>query len=269
MESAAQDVSGKFDRQYQLAETDVMRDVERAVCGCDFGGTSWTTEDEARSMADLMGLTTGLSYLEIGAGSGWPSLYLARETGCDAALCDISQEGMRIAAERADQEDMANRCRFDVAGAADLPYEDVEFDAVGHSDVLCCLEDKIEALQECRRVIRDDGIMTFSVIFIAPALSPSDYDRAMASGPAFVDAPMSYPDMLIETGWQVTQQRDLSGEFAGTVERFIRELEVRERAMHELMGEDEFEDLIAHHGDKLDAIGYGLLQRALITVTPV
>lgn len=268
MVTTAQNVSDIFDRKYELAMSDVMRDVEMAVCGCDFGGTSWASEDEVRQMAELMGLSAGSSYLEIGAGSGWPSLYLVRETGCDATLCDISGEGMRIAAERAEQDDIADRCRFDVATAADLPYGDGEFDAVGHSDVLCCLEDKAEVLAECRRVIAADGIMTFSIIFIAPALSPGDFDRAVASGPVFVDAPTSYPDMLTEAGWEITGQSDLTVEFADTVARNIQELEARDVPMRALLGDDEFEDLMARHGDTLDTISYGLLQRALITVVP-
>ena len=35
--------------------------------------------------------------LDVGAGSGWPSLYLVRETGCEAALVDLPLEGLRRA----------------------------------------------------------------------------------------------------------------------------------------------------------------------------
>ena len=30
-------------RLYRLGPSQVMREIERRICGCDYGGTSWTT----------------------------------------------------------------------------------------------------------------------------------------------------------------------------------------------------------------------------------
>ena len=50
--------------------------VERAVCGSDYGGTSWTTMAEAKQVAQMLGVGPGDRLLEVGAGSGWPALYV-------------------------------------------------------------------------------------------------------------------------------------------------------------------------------------------------
>ena len=102
-------MSEEFDRHYLLAEHQVMLDIEQFVCGCDYGGTSWTTKSEAQEMGQLMKLAPGKQYLEVGAGSGWPSLFLVETTGCHATLTDISNEGLRIAERRSRQDRTAAR----------------------------------------------------------------------------------------------------------------------------------------------------------------
>ena len=33
----------RFSRQSPLGQAAVMREIERAACGCDYGGTIWTS----------------------------------------------------------------------------------------------------------------------------------------------------------------------------------------------------------------------------------
>ncbi len=262
------DISEKFDQEYLLTEAQVMREIEAAVCGCDYGGTSWTTEAEAQELGRLMKLGPGREFLEVGAGSGWPALHLVQTTGCRAALADITKEGLRIAAERAARDGTDDRCRFSLAGGDALPFGAGEFDAIGHSDVLCCLEAKRETLKECRRVIGADGIMAFSVIYIAPDLSPADHDRAAAAGPPFIEAPASYPEMLAGAGWNIEHRADLTAEFAATARRLSREVEARGQALGELMGEAESREFLVKVGETLRAIEDGPLGRDMYAASP-
>ena len=90
-----------FAMQYRQGQLPVLQAVERAVCGCDFGATSWATRDEADQITAALALAPGVHLLEIGAGSGWPGLYLAEESGCDVTLIDLPLDGLLIAAARA------------------------------------------------------------------------------------------------------------------------------------------------------------------------
>ena len=88
-ESSAADekeLVARFGKEYRLAQAKIMREIERKVCRCDYGGTSWTTCHEARPAGELLQLGPGKRLLEVGAGSGWPGLYLAGTTGCDVIL---------------------------------------------------------------------------------------------------------------------------------------------------------------------------------------
>ena len=149
----------EFGLEYRLGQNPAMQAVERAVCGCDYGSTAWTTIDEADRIAAALNLGPGLALLDIGSGSGWPTQYLAQRSGCTATLTDLPLDGLRIAIARAERNESSGKCLATVADAAHLPFHDESFDAVNHSDVLCCLVQKREVLSECRRVIRRGGLM--------------------------------------------------------------------------------------------------------------
>ena len=74
---AERELTASFDADYLAAQNDLKLELERVVCGCDYGGTSWTTKTEAEHLGRLLGLGPGRRLLELGAGSGWPALFLA------------------------------------------------------------------------------------------------------------------------------------------------------------------------------------------------
>ncbi|MHA1527907.1 MAG: class I SAM-dependent methyltransferase [Alphaproteobacteria bacterium] len=211
-----------FDAQYRQGQLTAVQAVERAVCGCDYGATSWATRDEAGRIGAALELAPGVELLEVGAGSGWPSLYLAGQSGCDVTLTDLPLEGIRIAAGRAARDRLGGACLAVVADAAHLPFRDACFDAVNHSDVLCCLVRKHEVLAECRRVVRAGGRMAFSVIFIAPGLSAGGHARALETAPEFAEMDTDYPTLLAATGWAIRQRHDLTAAFRTNCIRKLR-----------------------------------------------
>lgn len=258
-----------FAEQYRLGQSRIMLEIERAVCGCDYGGTSWTTRGEAERVGRLLGLRPGRRLLEVGAGSGWPGLCLARTTGCDVALVDVPLKAIRLAAERAISEQLDGACWVAVADGAALPFSNNSFDAISHSDVLCCLEAKLSVLRACRQVVRAGGRMVFTVISIAPGLSPTDYQRAADSGPPFVESAVEYPTLLQHAGWKITDHVDLTVEYAATARRLLREEEARADELSELLGAAEFSERVTGRHGTIQVIEEGLLRRELFVADAV
>jgi ubiquinone/menaquinone biosynthesis C-methylase UbiE len=256
-------VLARFAQQYRQAQKQVMLEIERHVCGCDYGSTSWTTQDEAERALRLLELGADKRLLDLGAGSGWPGLYLAQKSGCDVTLVDIPVEGLRIAARRAAADQLSGEVWVLVSDGAMLPFKSGAFDAIGHSDVLCCLEAKISVLAECRRVIRAAGRMVFSVISIAPSLSGAEYQRAMAAGPPFKTVSSDYPRMLAHTGWAMLRHFDLTAAYSTAVAQRISEEEANADALIEILDGAEFADTIARRRRTAEAINDGLLRREL------
>lgn len=255
----------RFSRRYRLGQSGIMRQIERRVCGCDYGGTSWTTRHEALEAGKELELGPGTRLLEVGAGSGWPGLYLAGKTGCDVTLVDLPFEGLRIAAERATADGLAGECWVAVADGAALPLESGCFDTVLYSDVLCCLEEKLSVLRECRRVLRTGGKMVFTVISIRPNLSPADYVRAAACGPPFIETAVDYPEMLRQAGWKIANHVDLTPDYEGSLKRFLHEEETHAEELRDLLGDADYLETLGRRRRTHSAIQEGLIQREMFS----
>jgi SAM-dependent methyltransferase len=192
----------RFETVYERSRAPAMLSIERRVCGCDYGGNSWLTMDQANELAAHLNLGQGTRLLELGAGSGWPGLYLVEKTRCEVVLVDLPEIGLRIARERAAKDGLSGLVATVVADAADLPFPDNGFDAISHCDLLCCLERKRAALESCRRVVRPGGRMAFTVISITPDLSIAQYRRAVENGPEFIESETDYSTLLGQAGWR-------------------------------------------------------------------
>lgn len=252
-----------FGTQYERLQSPVLKTIERNVCGCVYGGTSWTTRKEADRLCDLLDLSSGQRLLEIGAGSGWPALYLARKTDSQLVLVDLPFKGLRIAAQRANDDGLEGGCRIAAADGAALPFVERGFDAVSHSDVLCCLDNKFGVLKECRRVIRGGGTMVFTVISIAPGLSTADHEHAVEFGPPYVDSASDYTTLLGRSDWRIRAREDLTGEYTLTSRQYLRELEVHRDELENLLGQEDYATQLTRMRTKVDAIEQGLFRREL------
>ena len=258
----------RFDKLYLRNQARAMRTVERCAFGCDYGATSWANRDEADELAKLLELAPGKRLLDVGAGSGWPGLYMAGASGCDIALVDVPFSGLRIAAERAIEDNLPGECWVAAADGANLPFADDSFDAISHSDVLCCLVEKRAVLESCRRVIRPGGRMVFSVIFVAPGLSPVEYERAIEAGPPFVETDTRYSALLAETGWNVIAERDVTAEFASMIQRQLDVDREQRDGMESVMGATDYTDRQSSYESKFKAVSDRILRRSLFITAP-
>jgi len=127
----------RFSERYREERVDVVRTIEQTVIGGDWGANGYTTIAQADQLGALLKLRHGSLLLDVGAGRGWPGLYLATTTGCSAVLTDVPIEGLSVARERSRQDALDGRAWCINANARDLPFRAATFDAVVHTDVLC------------------------------------------------------------------------------------------------------------------------------------
>jgi protein-L-isoaspartate O-methyltransferase len=260
----------QFSRTYaHLTHSDAMLEIERAVCGCDYGCTSWTTRDEADNAGRMLALGVQTRLLEVGTGSGWPGLYLGKRSGCHVTLIDLPLEGLRAAKQRAETDGMSETCRIVQADGAALPFQRASFDAIYHSDVLCCLIGKQAVLDACRRVATDGGKMVFSVILIAPGLSDENYQRAAAGGPTFIESPAEYPGMIEQAGWEITAHADLTAEYVNSFKNMYAREQANIGELERVHGPQGASELMARREKTLVALEGDLLRREIFSVVAV
>lgn len=258
-----------FSRDYELGRLPAMRELERNVLGCDYGGTSWTTRREAGRIAELLELCPGARLLDVGAGSGWPALFLAQITGCEVVLADIPLLALQIAIERATADGVRERCQAVVAKGAALPFQNNSFDNLSHSDVLCCMPAKLAMLGECRRVARPDAKMAFSVIAPAPNLSETERSLAVESGPPFVDVSADYEILLQHSRWRVLERIDVTAEYLQSLRTFLEEMEARTEALTTVLGREGFSERVKRRQATIAAIEKGVLKREIFVALTI
>jgi SAM-dependent methyltransferase len=216
----------------------------------------------------LLELRPVAKLLDVGAGTGWPGLYLAQLTGCDVVVVDLPLGGLRLALERAAADNLAQRCEVVAADGAALPFKDASFDALSHSDVLCCTPDKLGVLRSCRPIARDGARMVFTVIALAPSLTDSERRIAIASGPTFVDSRDDYGVLLAQSGWCLQERTDLTATFVQSMRTELEGMRARADALAEVLGLDEFTECTNHRQATIAALEAAFLRRELFVAGP-
>jgi len=261
--------TARLESYYQQTQSPVMLEIEQNVCGCNYGACSWTTRAEAHELARYLGLGQGVSLLDLGSGTGWPGLYIASLSGCDLMLIDLPHHGLKIADDRARKEGLAQRVCAAVADAAGLPLADGSFDAISHSDLLCCLKQKRAVLAAARRVVRPEGRMVFTVVSVTPGLTEKQHERALANGPEFVESEIDYPTLLSNTGWTLFETVDLTDGYAESCQRQLDADLEHGRELAELIGDAEYTQRLESWRSNIAALGDGLLRRHLYASAPM
>ena len=118
------------------SETSAHLAVERKVIGANVGANGYTTLKQADELGRLLCLRRDDRLLDIGAGRGWPGLYLAEKSGCEVALLEISDADLRRSVRRAEEANLIARCSFFRGTGSALPFRSRRFDALIHADVL-------------------------------------------------------------------------------------------------------------------------------------
>lgn len=252
-----------FAGSYELSKLPAVKALESEVLGCDYGGTSWTTVDQIPQLVGSLELYAGARLLEVGCGSGWPGLYISRITGCRVTMLDMPFVALELAAQRAASDGMLDRVDLVNASGTALPFAAGTFDRISHSDVLCCLPDKLGMLRECRRVVSDTGRMHFSVIEPGPGLSPDDHRRAVDTGPPFVEVRGDYPGLLEKARWHLVERVDMSRDFAKSLQALAAGLKRDSPGLREAFGVDGLREAWQRRDRQRDLVGAGVLQRVV------
>jgi uncharacterized protein YndB with AHSA1/START domain len=91
----------RFTDRYRLRCSPVRLAIETEALDADYGSTGYTTRAQADELARHLQLRPGDRLADIGAGSGWPGLYLAQQTGCHVIGTDLPLDGLQRARARA------------------------------------------------------------------------------------------------------------------------------------------------------------------------
>jgi hypothetical protein len=122
--------------------------------------------------------------------------------------------------------------------------------------------------QECRRIIKDNGVYVFSVIALHDGLSAEDYKLGLEYGPTDVEAEGGYRAMLAMAGWDLEERIDLTEAYIATLNKMRTEEEAHFDALAELQGKEVVESRIASRIKRLRALELGVVIREQYVARP-
>src|SRR5574341_245000 len=227
-----------YGHYYSSYEANVYHEIRQEIFGEDLGQNAWSTIAEFTQFINWLQLKPGDHLLDIGSGTGGPTIYIAKTTGCDATGIDINQQGITNANALAAQHGLADRVKFEVHDANQpLPFPAAAFEAVVCLDALGHLQDHAAAFAEWARVLKPGGRLVFTA-GIAAARSLSEQEIAMLSRvggtrPTFA-APGETERLLAAAGLQVVTTHDTTDSWSSIASHWLTARAKRETALREI-----------------------------------
>ncbi|AQS66352.1 cyclopropane-fatty-acyl-phospholipid synthase family protein [Streptomyces pactum] len=240
------EVGGFYDR---FAQFSVMADP---AANLHFG--YWDSPDDDSSLAEAAARLTEIMIdkarvgtdrhlLDVGCGIGGPGVRLAQAAGARVTGVTVSQEQVRLGNQRAAEAGLADRVRFELADAMDLPYEADSFDAAWALESMIHMPDRARVLGEMGRVVRPGGRVVLTDIFERAPIPEHKravveaYYRETLLGPAVtVD---DYPGLLRGAGLMVDEIIDISENvMAKTMREASRQKATVPAEIEEMHGDD-------------------------------
>lgn len=105
----------------------------------------------------LAGISASDSVLDVGAGIGGPSRFLASRVGCKVTGIDLTREYCDVATELSERVGLGDRLTYRQGNALDLPFDDESFDVVWTQHISMNIRDKDRFFGEMLRVLRPGG----------------------------------------------------------------------------------------------------------------
>ncbi len=130
------DCEERFRERYAQPTIEAALIVEREAIGANVGANGFTTLRQADLLGDRLRLGPAKRLLDIGCGRGWPGIYLAHKSGCQALLMDVPPPALDAAVKRADEHRLRKRVSVARGSATHLPFAARSFDAISHTDTL-------------------------------------------------------------------------------------------------------------------------------------
>lgn len=217
---------------------DINRLVASDLSGADEFHLGWRQATVA--LARDLGLAQGVKLLDIGSGLGGPARYFAESCDCEVTGIDLTEDYVRTASALTRRCGLGEKVHFQQASALALPFAENTFDVATMIHVGMNIEDKARLFKEARRVLRQDGhFAVYDVMRTSAAKLPFPMPWAETPATSFVVPPETYHELLIASGFEVTQEHNRR-ELALKLGREMRENAAKHGApplgLHILMG---------------------------------
>ena len=178
------------------------------------------------ALSQKAGLKPGMRGIDLCSALGAGCRFLVKNCGVTVVGLDGTDTMHLKAQQRAKDEGVADKIEFRLGDVQAIPYPDNTFDFVWGEDAWCYVVDKAKLISEAARVLKPGGILCFTDwIEGSKGLSEVEAER--------IDSFMKFPYMENQKGYEkliknngltIKVSEDLTEEFAGYVDFYIKML---------------------------------------------
>jgi cyclopropane fatty-acyl-phospholipid synthase-like methyltransferase len=225
---------GKFASQ-------LYAEIRAEAFGEDIGQQSWLSADEQDRLIAWLDLQPDHRLLDVGCGSGGPTLRIAERTGCRVQGIDLAAAAIRAAHALVRKRGLTDRAAFAVADASGaLDFAPQSFDAIVCIDAISHLPDRQAVLAEWSRLLKPGGsaVYTDPLVVTGPLSSREIAVRSFDTFLLFVP-PGVNERAIASAGLSMVRLEDRTENMARFAARRLAAREARRKALVEIEGKEE------------------------------
>jgi len=232
-----------YGAHYGHFRAEVYARIRAEAFGEDIGQNGWLTADEQDLFLSHLRLATGTRLLDVGCGSGGPTIRISRLTGCGIDGIDAHEQAIAEARARSEREGLTARATFERLDASRrLPFPDATFDGVICIDAVNHLPDRARVLAEWARVLRPGGRLVFTDPIVVTGILTSEEIAQRSSVGFFLFAPEGADERLLEeAGLAVARKLDRTDNMARIADRWRGARQACEAELRRIEGDATFE----------------------------
>jgi SAM-dependent methyltransferase len=221
----------------------VLAEIRQETFGEDIGQNGWLTADEYRHYLSWLEVNAASQVLDIGSGSGGPTLFLARTVGCQVTGLDINPSSTTTANVWAHALGLDALVHFQHADASQpLPFEDHSFTTVIGIDSMNHVPARGLVLKEWSRVLRPGGRLLFTDGTILTGIVSNEEIATRSLIGYMLFTPLGENERLIrEAGLTLVGTLDVTDNSAVLSKRWYEARAKRRDELIKLEGEADFE----------------------------
>jgi ubiquinone/menaquinone biosynthesis C-methylase UbiE len=175
-------------------------------------------------LAQRAGIQKGQKVLDLCSALGGGVRFLVRHFGVQGHGLDGTQTMFSEAQKRT--KDAGLEAEYKLGDVTDIPWDDATFDVVWGEDAWCYVVDKEKLVQEAHRVLKPGSTIAFTDWIEGPAGLADDEAERINTFMKFpyMENLEGYKTVLGKTGFEVKEASDLTEEFAGYIDFYIKML---------------------------------------------
>jgi len=177
-------------------------------------------------LAEKAGIKAGMKGVDLCSALGAGCRFLVQNF--DVTMCgvDATETMLKKAIERAKKAGLENKIEYKESDVTDIPYPNETFDFVWGEDAWCYVDNKEKLISEATRILKPGGTLAFTDWISGP--------KGMTDGEAnrintfmkfpYVESVPGYSELIKKNGLTLMEATDLTEEFAGYVDFYIKML---------------------------------------------